>query len=327
VNTVLTETDRRVPADHASGHRPARPARAPRPGSGRARRHITRLQRAGALLIAGACVAGAAWYVPSVLAADSRSLGGTVTSSGLAYLNFASSGQVATVSVQAGQTVRSGQLLATEAAPTAMAVVAADRASITSARLQLAAVAGGTPADVAVARAQLARDQAQLAIDRAKVVGTRIVAPAAGTVVAVNGQPGETAGADGIRDYSAPAPATPVTQQPLFSLLPEGPQASDPAGDGAAGLALPVIALRTSDVWQVTVLVPESSAAAVRPGLAVTISVPAAGISGLRGRVQELLATPVTTAQGPAYQAVVTVLDHQAHVPPSGMAADVQLAS
>jgi multidrug efflux pump subunit AcrA (membrane-fusion protein) len=328
VNTSLTETDYRTSADYVNGFRTSRPASQPRPRSGRAHRHITRLQRAGAVLIAGACLFAAAWYVPGVVAADGRSLGGTVTSSGLVYLNFASSGQVAKVSVRVGQRVRRGQLLGTEAAPTAAAVAAADRAAITSARLQLDVfLAQGEPTDIAAARAQLARDRAQLAIDHAKVIGTRIVAPSAGTVVAVNAQPGEAASAQGIHDYSAESPATPVTQQPLFSLFPEGPQANVQANASNSALALPVIELRTSSAWQVTVLVPENSVLAVRPGMAVTISVPAAGIRTIPGRVQELLATPVLTSEGIAYQAVVTVLGHQAYSPPSGMAADVQLAS
>ena len=49
-------------------------------------------------------------------------------------------------------------------------------------------------------------------------------------MVAVNGQPGETADATGIREYSA-QPGAAVTQKPLFSLFPEGPQS------GASGWA------------------------------------------------------------------------------------------
>jgi len=297
-----------------------------RPGLGPARTHITRLQRAGAALIAGACIFAAAWYVPGIVTADGRSLAGTVTSNGILYLNFSGSGQLAKITVRVGQRVREGQLLATEADPARAAVKAADRAAITADKVQLKAAraAGASPA-IATARAQLARDRAQLAVDRAAATGTRIVAPAAGTVVAVNGSRGETADAEGIRDYSSQPQGPPITQQPAFSLLPEGPQASVEAGGSDAGLPLPVIALRTSSNWQVTALVPENSAASVKPGQAVTIDVPAADISAVPGRIQELLATPVATAQGIAYQAVVTVAGHQRDSPPGGMAADVQL--
>ncbi len=333
MDSSLFQTGKQAPDAHAAptvtGHKSDIAAKLPPPGSDQARQHISWPQRAGAALIAGACVFAAAWYVPAIFAADGRSLTGAVTSNGIIYLNFPDSGQLAAITVHLGQLVRKEQLLATEADPAAEAAIAADQAAITADKAQLGTVlATGTAAAIASARAMLAKDEALLAIDRAEVVaGTQIVAPSAGTVVAVNGQPGETADAEGIRDYSSQPLGTPVTQQPLFSLFPEGPQAGVQA-DGSGGAAsLPVIALRTSSAWQVTVLVPQSSVAAVKPGQVVTINVPAAGITGLPGRVQELLTMPVATPQGIAYQAVVTVRGHQQVSPPSGMTADVQLGS
>ena len=88
-----------------------------------------------------------------------------------------------------------------------------------------------------------------------------------------------------------------------------------------------MVALRISDSWEVVVLVPENSVSTVRAGRAVTISVPAAGISGVAGRVQEVLPTPQSTASGVAYQAVVKVFGHQDTAPLSGMSADVELNS
>jgi membrane fusion protein, macrolide-specific efflux system len=297
-----------------------------RQGQERARRHIRRPQRIGAVLIAGACIFGAAWYVPRIAAADGSSLSGTVTSDGIVYLNFSGSGQLATMTARVGQKVRKGQLLATEAAPAVAAVLAADRAAVTADKSELAAAqSAGTAAAIDAAQAQLARDQGQLAVDRADNAGTRIVAPSAGTVIAVNGQPGEIADADGIRDYSSQPQGTPITQPPLFSLFPDGPQSSVAADGSASAESLPVIALRTSSAWQVSVLVPESSVADVRTGEVVSIDVPAAGLTAIPGRVQELLATPIATSQGIDYQAVVTVLGRPQDSPPSGMAANVQL--
>jgi membrane fusion protein, macrolide-specific efflux system len=290
------------------------------------RRHITRPQRIAMALIAGACLFAAAWYVPKIVAADGRSLSGAVTSNGVVYLNFSSSGQLAAIRARVGERVSKGELLATEVAPAADAVLAADRAAITADKSELAAaLSGGAQAAINTARVQLARDKGELAVDRADAAGTRIVAPSAGTVMAVNGEPGETADAEGIRDYSSQQPGTSLAQPPLFSLFPEGPQSSAVGGGSAA--SLPIIALRTSDTWQVTVLVPESSVADVKVGQDVTIDVPSASISGVPGRIQELLTTPVATPQGTGYQAVVTVLDRQQDTPPSGMAADVQLGS
>jgi len=311
-----------------NGYAPGPRTAAPRPGSGRARRHITRLQRTAAALLAGACVFAAVWYVPGILAADGRSLSGTVTSNGIVYLNFSGSGQLAAITARPGQQVKKGQLLATEAAPAAVDVLAADRAAISADQAQLtAAQAAGAAAGIASAQAQLAKDRAQLAVDRAQAAGTRIVAPSGGTVVAVNGEPGETADADGIRDYSSSPQGTQISQRPLFSLFPEGPQPGVAADGPNSTAPLPVIALRTSGTWQITVLVPQTSVTAVRPGQVVTIDVPAADITAVPGRVQEVLATPVATAQGVAYQAVVTVAGRPQDPPPTGMAADVQLGS
>jgi membrane fusion protein, macrolide-specific efflux system len=328
LNPTPVQADDRAPTDHTSlrlnGYAPNGRAGVSRRNSESTRRHITRPQRIAAALIAGACVFGAVWYVPRIAAADGSSLSGTVTNSGVVYLNFSSSGQLATITAAIGQRVRKGQLLATEVAPATAALLAAARAAITADKNELAAaLSGGTASATDAARAQLARDEGQLALDRAEAAGTRIVAPTAGTVMAVNGQPGETADADGIRDYAG----APATQRPLFSLLPEGPQSSDTADGSGPGAYLPVIALRTSGTWQVSVLVPESSIGDVRTGQAVTVDVPAAGLSGISGRVEELLTTPVATSQGIAYQAVVTVLDQRQVSPPSGVAANIQLGS
>jgi multidrug resistance efflux pump len=106
-------------------------------------------------------------------------------------------------------------------------------------------------------------------------------------------------------------------------LLPEGPQ---PAGRAAAsGSSLPVIALRVSTAWQAVALIPENSVSGIKTGEQVTISVPAAGITSVAGRVEQVISTPVDTAQGVFYQAVITITGRAANVPVNGMAADIRL--
>jgi multidrug efflux pump subunit AcrA (membrane-fusion protein) len=306
---------------------PTSPDLSPLPEPARPRH--SRLQRIGGFVIAAACLAAAVWYVPRVISDDSHQLTGTVTSSGVVSLNFTKAGYLASVPVRAGQSVHKGQTLATEYAPATSSLLNADKAAISSdqARLaQLKAVpVSDQTAEVAAANAQLAKDQAQLASDKVNAQATQIVAPSAGTVIAVNGQPGETVSVTGLKTGSSSAQTTQTSQAPLFSLLPEGPQASKSGGSSSA--ALPVVELRTSSTWHVVALVPESQVSSVKTGQSVTINVPSAHIHGVRGQVQEILPTPASTTSGLAYQAVVSVTGRATAQPMDGMAADVRIGS
>jgi hypothetical protein len=88
-----------------------------------------------------------------------------------------------------------------------------------------------------------------------------------------------------------------------------------------------MIALRTSGTWQVTVLVPESEIQQVRSGEAVTVAVPAVALRGVRGTIQQVSPTPVSTSIGTAYQSIVRISGHQRVTPLGGMTANVQLGS
>jgi multidrug efflux pump subunit AcrA (membrane-fusion protein) len=289
------------------------------------RRPVTTPQIVGGILIAAIMVIAAVWYVPRIVRSDARSFTGTVSSSGVTNLNFANSGLVGKVAVQLGQAVKAGQVLATETSPSTIAAISADRASIAAGQASLAELkASGTQASIAAAGAQLAQDQAQLASDKVKLAETQIIAPSAGTVIAISGQTGETVTAAGIRSYASQSQAS-GSQSPPFSLLPEGPAANVKSSSSQS--ALPMIALRTSSSWQVTVLVPESGIQQVRAGQQVTVAVPAVGLSGVRGTIQQVSPTPVSTSIGTAYQAIVRISGHQRVTPLGGMTANVQLAS
>lgn len=281
-------------------------------------------QRLSGILLAGASVVGVALYLPSILAADSRSFTGVVSSSGIASLNFGTSGRVGGIRVHLGQAVRKGEVLATEAGTASTSAVRAVRAAIMADKANLAALQadGSAPASITAAQAQLEKDRAHRAADRMKLVATEIVAPRSGTVVAIYGQPGETVSRTGLSSSAVHARASPG-QQPRFSLLPSGPMASL----RATGLALPVIALRTRGGWQVSLLIPQTDTSAVKVGGDVTISVPAAQISGVKGTIRELSPMPVSSSGGAAYEAVVRVLGRTQTTPLSGMTANVQLGS
>ncbi len=291
---------------------------------GGSRTFVSSAQRLGGILLAGASVVGVAFYVPSILAADSRSFTGVVSNSGLASLNFGVSGRVGRVLVHLGQAVRPGEVLATEAGGAQAAAVRADRAAITADKANLGALQadGSAATSIAAAQAQLARDRARRAADRMKLAATEIVAPRSGTVVAIEGQPGDTVSPAGLSGPAAHAQASPG-QQPRFSLLPSGPMASL----RAAGLALPVIALRTGGGWQVRLLIPQTDTSAVKVGGKVTISVPAAQLSGVKGTIGDVSPMPVGNSGSASYEAVVRVIGRTPVTPLSGMTANVQLGS
>jgi macrolide-specific efflux system membrane fusion protein len=284
---------------------------------------MTARQRAAGLLVLAACLGGVALYVGVLAAMGGPSFTGAVTSNGLVDLNFARAGQVAEISVHAGQNVRSGQVLATETAAAALAAVAEDEAAIqadqaTLAQLDQSQSSGPGTMGFALGQAKLAKDKAQLAVDQAAVVGMRIVAPVSGTVIAVNGQAGETVTAVGIQDYAVQSQGSAASP----SATAQGSQISV-----TSAVPVPVIMLRTSRNWQVETMIPENSMSAVKPGAPVTVAVPAAHLSGVPGRVEGMLPSPVRTAQGVDYQVLVMVLGDQADPPLSGMATDIRLAS
>jgi multidrug efflux pump subunit AcrA (membrane-fusion protein) len=310
-------------------------ARAAAGSSGRIRKHWTWTQRIGGLLIAAVCVFAALWYVPPVFRSDRRLLTGTVTSSGVIALNFTDPGRIKQVNVRLGQRVRKGQVLAAEDAPETELLIASDKAAIAFDRAkdtELQAAEAADPArytvyaaQISVGKAQLALDEARLAADRLKGASTEIVAPSSGIVVSANGVPGETATPSGVRDYVGGSQRPLPTQQPQFSLFPEGPQ-SVPRSPPSA-YSLPVVALRTSGTWRVVVLIPEASVSRIRPDSKVLVSVPAAHIAGVPGMIDTVLPTPVPTLTGTAYQAEVTITGHARSLPLNGMAANIQVGS
>jgi multidrug resistance efflux pump len=299
------------------------------------RRSRTWPQRVGGVLLAGACVITAVWYVPRVMAEDRRLLTGTVTSSGVITLNFTYPGEISQVDVRLDQLVRKGEVLAAEYDPDAGSVVASDEATIASEQAKITELKAAAAADPAAApaddaqigaeKAQVAVDEAQLAADRMKIAAMEIVAPSAGIVIAANGQSGETVTASGIRDYATDSQQAATAQDPQFSLLPEAPQATYRIP--ASGSDLPVIALRTSTAWQVVTLIPEGSVSGIRPGQKVTVSVPAADIKDVPGQIDEVVPAPAATSAGVFYQAVVTITGHAKSLPMNGMTADIQLGS
>lgn len=282
---------------------PAARLRGRRYRGGRRRRGFgSGLQRTAGALVAAASVAGVVLLAPSILtAAKNRPFPGVVSRSSLTSLNFGVAGRVGKIVVRLGQVVRKGQVLAREAAPAGLGPVRTDRAAIAADQADLAALtaAAAPPASVATARAQLAKDRAQRAADQAAMV---IKAPQPGTVIAVFGQAGQLVSPAGLTSAAAAA-------------HPAGSLASLRAG----GMAPPVLALRTAGDVLVKLTIPAQSAAKVRVGGTVAISVPADGLTRVNGTVTRLTPKP-----GGEVRAVVR-LSRTSVTPLAGMTAEVLL--
>jgi multidrug resistance efflux pump len=137
-----------------------------------------------------------------------------------------------------------------------------------------------------------------------------IRAPMAGTVVAVFGRAGDSASPAGL-----PGPG----QQPAATQLSALTLASLRGG----GRELPVIALRTSSQLQVKLLIPAESPAALKVGSALTLAVPAAGLTRVTGVITAL--APASAGGGD-----VAVIQVRGTIPATaltGMRADVHLGS
>jgi multidrug resistance efflux pump len=298
-------------------------------------RYWSWMQVVAGVLLAGVLAAGVVWYVPRVIRDDHEMFTGSVATSGIVILNFPSSGIISSVRVQLNQPVHRGQVLAAEYAPTAGLLIKADNEEISAVQAKIAVLkydeaenplqAPSDNAQIAAEDAQMAEDNVQLANDRMKMAATEIVAPAAGVIVAANGEPGEAVTSSGIRDYSSTSQGVSAQEQPQFSLLPEGPQAV--GHNAAAGTSLPVIAMRVSFTWQVVALVPEDLVQSVKAGQAVAVSVPAARIKNVPGQVQEVLPNPTISSTGTLYQAIIAINSNVTNPPLDGMAADIQLSS
>lgn len=118
---------------------------------------------------------------------------GSVRSAKTAVADFVTGGTVTEILVAVGQQVDEGAVLARVDDTVARRELAAARTNLDAARdtLDAAGTAGGstTDAESEVAEAELAVEEAQATVD-----GTTLVAPLAGTVVAINGGVGESTG-------------------------------------------------------------------------------------------------------------------------------------
>jgi membrane fusion protein, macrolide-specific efflux system len=191
---------------------------------------------------------------------------GSVRSAKAAVADFATGGTVTEILVNVGQQVAAGDVLARVDDTVARRELAAAEADLTAARAALdrAETAGGATGDAEseVTRAELAVEEASAAVD-----GTTLVAPMAGTVVAVNGSlGGSTGGSSGSSSGGGSGSTTGGS-----SGSSSGAGGTGTGGTGSTASASGFIDLADLTQLEVTASVSETDAARIAVGQSATV--------------------------------------------------------
>ncbi|GIF12761.1 macrolide-specific efflux system membrane fusion protein [Actinoplanes teichomyceticus] len=212
---------------------------------------------------------------------------GAVESAATAAATFATPGTVTAIDVKVGDRVAKGRLLARIDAAPAQRDLALARADLDAAEDALArAQAAGT--DPTIAQNEVTSARLAVADAQAAVAGTRLTAPMAGTVTAINGSLGGSSSPAG----SAPSPATP----------------SGGAGGSAATTASGgFIDLADLSRLQIGAAFAEDDATALKPGQSATIIFNALDGAETTGRVVAVDPTATTTGGVVTYGVTVSL--------------------
>ena len=152
--------------------------------------------------------------------------------------------------------------------------------------------------DLANAKGQLVKDQAQLATDQAKRAEGELQAPQAGTVLSVNGEPGEVVSGAGVAGGNGTGGSVTVT--PGFELFP-----AQQSNAGSQGSSSPVVVLQVGGPLLANVVVPESQIGLVHVGAPVTITPKVAGPRPAVGVVTEIFPSSIVAAGVVSYEVQV----------------------
>lgn len=245
-----------------------------------------------------------------------QSTSGTVVAVATYSLGFPTAGTVATIDVSVGQQVVQGQVLATIGATAAQSALTVAQDNLTAAQDRLAQdEQGGTtpaqgsagsrstaattttlpnPATIAADEAVVVAEEQAVSTAQQDLSGTTLLAPAAGTITAINAQVGQTIGAGG---NSTASKASGGAATASGSLAGAGSAKSSAAGASSAGGFMTLADLSQLDV---TCDVAEANIGAIRQGQPATVS-----LNALPGR--EFAATVASVAPiGAASGGVVT---------------------
>jgi multidrug efflux pump subunit AcrA (membrane-fusion protein) len=278
------------------------------------------------IVVAAGTVASVLGY--HAVAGQPGSFSGQVTPAHAYFLNFANNGAIQTVDVRPGQSVKAGQVLATQNGNVEKARVSADQATVKADQEVLtqdeATVPAGTatPATVAQAGASLASAQAQLAADQSAVTQSEIVAPATGVIADVTGAAGDVAGPGGVRGYSGPAAEPGSGQSSGFGFFVGKSSTTGSAGSSSASGFQSFITLYTRPLT-VTAQIPQQNMPGVHVGQRAALRFPTLS-QPVNGKVELIIGTPVRSPTATYYDVVISIGGGQAKMTP-GMTVSVTL--
>jgi multidrug efflux pump subunit AcrA (membrane-fusion protein) len=264
------------------------------------------------------------------VARQPTSFSGQVTPAHAYYLDFLNNGPIQTVTVRPGQSVQTGQVLATQNDSVGKARLGADEATVKADQATLAqdetllqqGAKTTTPATIAAAQASLASAQAQLVSDQSAVTQSEIIAPASGIVADVTGEPGDFAGPSGVRGFSGPAAQPGTSPSNSFPLFVGGSSGSAGGGSSSAAEFQAFITLYTEPLT-VTAQIPQQNITGVHVGQRATLRFPTLS-KPVNGTVELIIGAPVRSSAGTFYDVVISIGADQAQMTP-GMTVNVTL--
>ena len=253
---------------------------------------------------------------------ESVSAAGTVASSYTGSVNFSGSGKVTAIDVAVGDVVTAGQRLATQdsAIPAKQLQVAKANLAVAQENLTNGEAAAATPttsnnsgnsgANSATSQAasvtslQAKLDQAQLDVQNAQaaLTATTLTAPSAGTVTAINGAVGQTAGSGGSTS----------SQQSSTSTGTGGQSSSSTSSSSSSSSGFIVLTNMSSLVVDTSVA--EIDVSKVKTGQKATVTINALPNTPVQATVSKVDLTPTTSGSVVSYGTQLTL-----NAPPDGL--------
>lgn len=210
------------------------------------------------------------------------------------------------------------QAMAAQTATSSAAGVALNEALLRLASNQGAVqTAPGTPAQIAIATGQIAKDQAAVALSEDALAQTTIVAPTNGVVANVNGGAGELVSDTGVHNY--PGPAALGSTSSSFSLFPPAPAAP---GTTSQDAFVPLVTVYSTGDMPVVAQVPESQISNVHLGQSASVSITALSKT-IAATVDRVISDPAQVPGSVTYDVILRAKSWPAAALP-GMSATVQ---